>query len=344
MNEPPPPATDAPGAESLPPVRNLELKAALLLLFLFSLVVGSAAYLMYARGVFEPTQQLVLVAEDSEGVVVGMDLTFAGFAIGRVARIELGEDGNARILIDVPRKDVRWLRSSSVFTMERGLVGATRIRAFTGVLDDPPLEDGAVRPVLRGDALASLPEIAIAVHELLANLRAITAEDAALIASLANLQRVAEKLKGPQGALAVLFGSDAEARQLVGRTNALLARADALAARLDRLAVNADRQLFGQPVGPAGTTGTARPGGLVSETRATVGELNGLLVDARSSLQRVDALLLEVHGIAGNTRAATTDLGALRSEVDATLRKVQHLINEVNRRWPFARDNEIELP
>jgi phospholipid/cholesterol/gamma-HCH transport system substrate-binding protein len=228
-----------------------------------------------------------------------------------------------------------------VFTLERGLVGAARIRAFTGVLDDPPIEDGAVRPVLRGDALSGIPEVMIAVHELLANLRALTAEDAALLASLANLQRVTETLNGPQGALALLFGSDAEARQLVERTKALLARTDALAARLDRLAANADRQIFGQPVGPAAKAGQ---GGLVSETRATVGELNGLLVDARSSLQRVDALLLEVHGIAGNTRAATTDLGALRNEVEATLRKVEHLINEVNRRWPFARDNEIRLP
>jgi phospholipid/cholesterol/gamma-HCH transport system substrate-binding protein len=341
MNKPSPPATDSPGAASLPTVRNLERKAVLLLLFLLSLVLGSAAYLMYARGVFESTQQLVLVAEDSEGVEVGMDLTFAGFPIGRVARIELGEDGNARILIDVPTKDARWLRRSSVFTLERGLVGAARIRAFTGVLDDPPIEDGAVRPVLRGDALSGIPEVMIAVHELLANLRALTAEDAALLASLANLQRVTETLNGPQGALALLFGSDAEARQLVERTKALLARTDALAARLDRLAANADRQIFGQPVGPAAKAGQ---GGLVSETRATVGELNGLLVDARSSLQRVDALLLEVHGIAGNTRAATTDLGALRNEVEATLRKVEHLINEVNRRWPFARDNEIRLP
>ena len=60
-------------------------------------------------------------------------------------RIELAEDGKARILIDVPSKDARWLRSSSVFTMERGLVGDTRIRAYSGVLTDPPLPDGAER-------------------------------------------------------------------------------------------------------------------------------------------------------------------------------------------------------
>ncbi len=73
-------------------------------------------------------------------------------------------------------------------------------------------------------------------------------------------------------------------------------------------------------------------------------QLNGLLGEARSSLKKVDALLNEAQGIAGNAREATTDLGSLRAEVEASLRKVEHLINEVNRKWPFARDTEIKLP
>jgi phospholipid/cholesterol/gamma-HCH transport system substrate-binding protein len=34
----------------------------------------------------------------------------------------------------------------------------------------------------------------------------------------------------------------------------------------------------------------------------------------------------------------------LRAEVEASLRKVEHLVNEINRKWPFARDPEIKLP
>ena len=48
--------------------------------------------------------------------------------------------------------------------------------------------------------------------------------------------------------------------------------------------------------------------------------------------------------IAANARDATTDLDALRAEVEASLRKIDSLINEVNRKWPFARDTEIKLP
>jgi phospholipid/cholesterol/gamma-HCH transport system substrate-binding protein len=79
-------------------------------------------------------------------------------------------------------------------------------------------------------------------------------------------------------------------------------------------------------------------------TRATVAQLNGLLADARLSLKKVDAVLLEAQAVAANAREGTSDLAALRAEVDASLRKVEHLVNEINRKWPFARDPEIKLP
>src|SRR6476661_8753304 len=136
-----------PGAGPVP-VRHLQLKAALLLVFTLLLVAGSVLYLLHARGVFQPTQTLVLVADDAEGVVVGMDMTFSGFPIGRVRKVELAEAGNVHIVVDVPSKDAHWLRTTSVFTLVRGLVGGTNIRAFSGILTDPPLPDGAQRPVL----------------------------------------------------------------------------------------------------------------------------------------------------------------------------------------------------
>ncbi|MCU0762772.1 MAG: MlaD family protein [Hydrogenophaga sp.] len=341
---PTPPDPPTPESEGVAPaVRHLEIKAALLMLLMVALLVGSAAYVLYARGVFEKTQRLVLIADDSEGVVVGMDMTFSGFAIGRVARVELGEDGNARILIDVPAEDAKWLRTSSIFTMERGLVGGTRIRAYSGVLDDPPLEDGAERTVLRGDTAAEIPKLMASVRELLDNLKALTASEAALASSLANVQALTEQLKGPQGVLGTVMGGAENAQKLVttiDRANALLARADTLTARLDSLVANADRQVFGQGEGPGGTA----QGGLMGDARATVQQLNGLLGDARTSLQKVDSLLVEAQGIASNTREATTDLGRLRGEVESSLRKVDSLINDINRKWPFARDTEIRLP
>jgi len=73
-------------------------------------------------------------------------------------------------------------------------------------------------------------------------------------------------------------------------------------------------------------------------------QLNALLGDARDSLKKADAILAEVQGIASNAKAATNDLAPLRAEVEASLRKVESLVDEVNRKWPFARDTELKLP
>ncbi|MBS0293525.1 MAG: MCE family protein [Proteobacteria bacterium] len=327
MNQPfPPPAPD----ELLPPVRHLRLKAAALLLLTLALIAGSVLFLLYARGAFEPTQPLVLIADDSEGVSVGMDMTFSGFPIGRVRRIELAGDGNVRILIDVARRDAHWLRESSVFTLVRGLVGGTTIKAYSGVLTDPPLAAGAERPVLRGDAAAEIPQLMATARELLGNLQQITAADAPLASTLAQLQQTTQRLNAPGGALGVLMGNERDARrvlQTLETSRQLLARIDALAAR-------ADRQVFGAQGQP----------GLVPELRASALQLTGLLQDARQSLTRLDAVLAEAQAVGANARVATTDLDALRAQVEASLRKVDSLVNDIERKWPFARDTELKLP
>ena len=328
---PPPPvpplAPPAAPIELLRPVAYLQLKAMALLLFTLALIVGSGLYLLYARGAFEPTQTLVLTADDSEGVVVGMDMTFSGFPIGRVRRIELTGEGNARIIVDVPRKDAHWLRTSSMFTLVRGIVGGTTIKAYTGMLADPLLPAGAVRPVLRGDATADIPVLMSSARELLTNLNTLTAQDSALGASMVNVQVLTDRLKDPGGVLNVLMGSDAEAKKLV----LALDRANALLARIDAMAAKADTQVFGA-------------GGVMPEVRATVVQLNGLLADTRASLKKVDGVLAEAQAVGANVREGTQDLGALRAEVEANLAKIEGLVNDINRKWPFARDREVKLP
>ena len=312
----------------LPPQvpKNVEFRAAVLLLLLALLVGGSALYVMYARGVFEDTNELFLLAEDSEGVFVGMDMTFSGFPIGRVHRVELAKGGGVRIQVDVPQKDWPLLRKSSVFTLTRGLVGGSNLRAFTGVPDDPPLADGAEFKVLIGDATAEIPRLVADARELMKNLTVLTAADSPIATSLANLQSVTEQLK-TRGALGVLLGDEANAKKLINaldRTNALLAKVDGMAAK-------ADAQVFGSK-------------GVMPEAREAVVQINSALNEARASLKKVDSILTDAQAIANNAKVATNDLDQLRAEVDTSLRKVEGMIDQLNRRWPFSRQPEIKLP
>jgi phospholipid/cholesterol/gamma-HCH transport system substrate-binding protein len=96
------------------------------------------------------------------------------------------------------------------------------------------------------------------------------------------------------------------------------------------MVAKADVQVFG-------------PDGVMPETRAAIVQLNGTLADARNTLKQADKLLAEAQAVATNARLASTDLGTLRAEVEASLRKVGQLVDEINRKWPFARDTELKL-
>jgi phospholipid/cholesterol/gamma-HCH transport system substrate-binding protein len=309
-------------SQAIPPDEpaHVEAKAAILLILIGLLIAAFILYVMYARGVFESTQRLVLVAEDSEGVIPGMDLTYAGFPIGRVRQVELQQDGKVQILVDVPRKDAKWLRVSSVFTLERSVVGETRLKAFSGVLTDPPLPPEAHRTVLRGDATAEIPRVVASARALLENLEAMTSGDSHINASLAHIDTLTGRLTGRYGVLGGALGGDEEARKLLqtlDRVNGLIARAD--------------QRVFGK-------------NGVVDDTHAALAQLNNLLLDARTTLTKVDAVLVEAQAVGKNARVATEDLGQVRGEVEASLRKVNRLVDEINRKWPFARDTEIKLP
>ncbi|QYF92841.1 MlaD family protein [Massilia sp. PAMC28688] len=302
------------------PVAHVEIKAVILLVLMGALVLTFLLYIMYARGVFENTQRLILLSEDSEGVIPGMDVTFSGFPIGRVQRVELAPDGKARILVDVTQKDAKWLRSSSVFTVEKSMVGETRIRAYSGILTDPPLEDGAVRTVLRGDTAAEIPKLVASARTLLENLDNMTRDGSAINNTLANIEAVTGRFSGKYGMLGGALGSDDEARKMLQTLD-----------RVDALLIKTDQRVFGKA-------------GVMDDTQAAVRQLNVVLKDASASLKKVDAVLVEAQAAASNAKDATQDLGALRAEVDASLRKVTRLIEEINRKWPFAREQELKLP
>jgi len=308
----------APAAPDEP--KHVEAKALILLVAIGALIAAFVLYVMYARGVFEKTQTLTLVADNSEGVIPGMDMTFAGFPIGRVRQVSLGADGKVNIHVDIPRDDARWLRTTSVFTLESSVVGETRLRAFSGILTDPPLPDKAQRPVLRGDASAEIPRLLATARTLLENLSTLTQSGSSIDNTLANVETLSGRLTGKYGVLGTALGGDAEAQKLLQTLQ-----------RVDSLLAKTDQRVFGK-------------NGVMDDTQAAVRELNGMLADARTTLQKVDAVLVEAQAVGANARVATQDLGRLRGEVDASLRKVNRLVDQINRKWPFKSESEIKLP
>ena len=120
--------------------------------------------------------------------------------------------------------------------------------------------------------------------------------------------------------LGTALGGDEEARKLLQTL-----------ARVDTLLAKTDQRVFGKH-------------SVMDDAQGAIAELHGLLGDARRTLQKADGVLAEAQAVGANARVPTQDLGRRRGEVDASLREVNRLVDEINRKWPFARDTEIKLP
>lgn len=169
---------------------------------------------------------------------------------------------------------------------------------------------------------------------ILANIEQMTAPDSHINASLGNVHTLTERMNGRYGALGGLLGGEENARKVIAsidRANALLGSLSGVTARLDRTLEKTDQRVFGA-------------GGMMDEAQKAAVQLNAALGEARESLKKADAVLAEAQKIASNTRVASEDLGVLRAEVEASLRRAGQLIQEINRKWPFARDTEMKLP
>lgn len=324
-----------------PRVKHLGLKVGAVVTLIPVIAIGLLLYALYARGVFERTQALTLTAPDAEGVVVGMPIIFSGFPIGQVSSMALDELGRVRIEVRIKEKDARWLRTSSVFSLEKQLLGGAKIRAVSARMQDPELPAGSERDLISKDAAQDIPQVIARANSILQNVDDIIRPDLNFNQTLANLKLVTERMAGEYGVLGSVTGSPEQAKKVldtVNSVNGLLVSLKGVTARADGMLAKTDDRMFGQ-------------GGVMDEAKKSMVQLNTILAEARDSLKKADAVLAtaqastaEIKSAATNVKDATTDLGALRVEVDDSIRKVNGLIDEINRKWPFARKTEIKLP
>ncbi|HWA12142.1 MAG TPA: MlaD family protein [Burkholderiales bacterium] len=324
-----------------PGIRGLGLKVGILLLLIPVIAVGLLVYAMYARGVFDRTQSLTLIAQDAEGVAAGMPVMFSGFPIGQVSGMTLNETGQVKIEVRIKVKEARWIRTSSMFTLEKQFFGGAKIRVTSPRMTDPPLPPEAERILVATDAAKDIPQVIARANTILQNIDEIIRPDSPFNQTLANLKGVTGRMSGEYGMLEGITGSRERAEGVlatVENVNALMRSLNGVTARADTVLSKTDEKLFAQ-------------GGVMEEMQKSIAQLNAVLADTRDSLRKADAILATAQSasedfkvVGANVKEATTDLAALRAEVDDRIRKVNVLITEINRRWPFARKPEVKLP
>lgn len=302
--------------------------ASLLLIGLFLL------YLLHARGFFEHTYRLKLAASSADGVSPGVPLVFSGIEIGSVASLGLNDNGGIVINVELLERNARWLKQNSSFTLDKPIVGSAKIRVDSPDLKAPALPDNSTMLLLTADISKEIPALVERVKAILANVEHLTRQDGEINTTLSNVQTLTGRMTGEYGMLEGLLGSPEKARAVtdsLDRTRALIGRLDGLALKMDGMAVKADTWLFAQD-------------GVATQTRDSLAQIRLLLVDAQASLKKADAMMANAVAISADVKEGTQDIARLRAEIDEAVRRANALVNEINKKWPFARDPEVKLP
>lgn len=294
-----------------------------------SLLLAGAfgVYLLHARGFFEGTFHLQLAATSADGVAPGVPVVFSGIEIGRVTTLGLNEEGGIIIRAEFLERNAKWLKENSTFTLDKPFVGGAKIRVESPDLNAPALPDNATMLLLTSDISKEIPALVERVKAVLDNVEYLTRKDGEINATLANLQTVTGRMTGEYGMLESILGSPEKARAVTDS----LDKTRALISKLDSVAAKTDQWLFAQD-------------GVAEQTRASLAQVRLMLNDAQSSLKKADALMTNAVAISADVKEGTQDIATLRSEIDDAVRKASTLVNEINKKWPFARDPEVKLP
>ncbi|MDA8256308.1 MAG: MlaD family protein [Betaproteobacteria bacterium] len=291
-------------------------------------------YLLHARGFFEKTFHLQLAAASADGVAPGVPVVFSGIEIGRVTTLGLNDSGGIIIHTEFLERNAKWLKENSTFTLDKPFVGGAKIRVDSPDLNAPALPDHSTMLLLTSDISKEIPVLVERVKAILDNVEHLTRKDGEINATLANVKTVTGRMTGEYGMLESILGSPEKARAVtdsLDKTRALITKLDGLVLKMDGMAAKADTWLFAQD-------------GVAEQTRESLAQVRLMLNDAQSSLKKADALMANAVEISADVKEGTQDIAALRAEIDDAVRKANGLVNEINKKWPFARDPEVKLP
>lgn len=315
-------------------MKNLQFKVGLFAAATLLLGALFVVYMLYARGFFEDTYRLQLAAASADGVAPGVPLVFSGIEIGRVTSLELNDSGGIIIRTELLSRNAKWLKENSSFTLDKPIVGASKIRVETPDLDAPPLPENSTMLLLTSDVTKDIPVLVERVKSILDNVEHLTRKDGEVNAMLAHLETLTARMSGEHGMLEGILGSPEKAQAVndaLESTRALMAKLDSLALKVDGMAAKADTRLFAKD-------------GLIDQADASLVQIRAMLADLQATLKKTEALMSNAVDISADVKAGTKDIAKLRAEIDDAVRKASALINEINKKWPFARDPEVKLP
>ncbi len=299
-----------------------------------ALVLSTLLWITIRQGLFDPKIHFVLTVDRADSITPGVGIEYAGFEIGKVAAVDLNPDGIVEVSAWVERKHRKFVRSDSGFFLDQPIVGPARVRIETANLAQPPLPDGARRPLAAFRQTDQLMTSGLAmVAEVRELFKSISNPEGSFQKILVNIQGLTATLhtKGllagainDPAALASVQAALVRSQSLINRVHDAASSVVVLANSSDKLVRNADTQLLGKE-------------GVVQQAQHTLLSLHDDLIELKKTLNNTTRAT-------GNIADASAELTELRLKIDGITRQVDSVLDEVQRILPNGTSSEIKLP
>jgi phospholipid/cholesterol/gamma-HCH transport system substrate-binding protein len=287
--------------------KKVELKVGIFVAVTTLLIITSVIYIAYSKGFFSKEYAFTISSKSGEELAEGMPVYFSGFKIGRIEKLELSDQGMVLAKIRIPDQHVKWIKTSSIFSINKPLIGSSKLIVTTPNLDSPPLSPKDIPEIVRID---NIDETIKKVQPTLEKVDKVVANIERITANLAKKDSIVEMVVG-----------DAESarsiRESIKRTQDILTKVNAILAKTDD-------QVYGND-------------GVLLLIRK-------ILKDFILKLEKINLTVDNINKMSSNAADSTKDLKLLRAEIDSTVNSIGNLVNEIDKKLPFKKEPEIKLP
>lgn len=310
-------------------------KVGLFVIITTLLLMATISYMAYKKGVFEKVYTYTLSSKSGDGLTTGMPVVFSGFNIGKVENLELNEEGVVIIKINIPKRHVKWIRSDSLFALDKPLIGPPKITVTTENLSSPELSP---KDIVEITTINDINEIIKKIHPILDMVNRIATNIEKISTNLAdpkgdvnkilrNTEKLTANLSGKPSLLEMAVGDQETVQSLYAAmksTKGITSQVQETLKKIDTMAAKTDEKVYGNE-------------GLLML-------VNKILKDLIAKLQNLDATLDNVNKITKDTADSTKDLKLLREEIDSTIYSVKELVKELDSMVPLKKEPDIKLP
>lgn len=287
--------------------KKVELKVGVFVVITTLLIISSVIYIAYSKGFFSKEHAFTISSKSGEELTEGMAVYFSGFKIGRIENLELSDQGLVLVKIRIPDQHVKWIKSSSIFSINKPLIGSSKLIVTTPNLNSPALSPRDVPEIVRID---NIDETIKRVQPTLEKVDKV----------VSNIEKITANLAKKDSIIEMVVGSPESSRSI----RESIKKAQVILEKVDTILEKTDDQVYGSD-------------GVLLLIRK-------ILKDFILKLEKMNATLDNVSQISSNAADSTKDLKTLRSEIDATVQAIGKLVNEIDKKIPFKKEPEIKLP